>query len=325
MPFRQVAVSGLPAIALRTDELEVVAVPGIGMKLTNLRRPRGREWLWRNDQIPLAQPRETPSFVETADSGGWDECFPTVGACPIPGAPTGSPGLPDHGELWAAAWTSSAYEHAGGVTLAAAAAGSLLPYEFHRELTLDPHEPVVHLRYRVRHTGDSPFPWIWCAHPLFNVQPGTTLELPSLHQVKADAVHGLAELGRGDILSWPEAFGGAAGRFTFPGPGAWAVKLFGDVGPSGRMVLTDPRRGERLEMVVRSDEVSQVGIWINNRGWAPPGRRPYYNLGLEPAIGAPDRLDEAVRDWKAAETLAPGGERGWGLEVRLLEDGENLA
>jgi galactose mutarotase-like enzyme len=321
MPFRQVAVSGLPAIALRTDELEVVAVPAAGMKLTNLRRPRGREWLWRNDQIPLAQPRESTSFVETADSGGWDECFPTVGACPIPGAPAESPHLPDHGELWSATWTSSAYEHADGVTLAAAATGSLLPYEFHRELTLDPHEPVLRVRYRLRHTGDSPFPWIWCAHPLFNVQPGTTIELPSLRQVKVDAVHGLTGLSPGDIVSWPEAFGGAAGRFTFPDRGTWAVKLFGDVGPSGRMVLTDPRHGERLEIVARSEEVSQVGMWINNRGWAPAGRQPYYNLGLEPAIGAPDRLDQAVRDWKTAETLVPGEDRGWGFDVRLLEDG----
>jgi galactose mutarotase-like enzyme len=321
MPFRQVAVSGLPAIALRTDELEVVAVPAAGMKLTNLRRPRGREWLWRNDQIPLAQPRESTSFVETADSGGWDECFPTVGACPIPGAPAESPHLPDHGELWSATWTSSAYEHADGVTLAAAAIGSLLPYEFHRELTLDPHEPVLRVRYRLRHTGDSPFPWIWCAHPLFNVQPGTTIELPSLRQVKVDAVHGLTGLSPGDIVSWPEAFGGAAGRFTFPDRGTWAVKLFGDVGPSGRMVLTDPRHGERLEIVARSEEVSQVGMWINNRGWAPAGRQPYYNLGLEPAIGAPDRLDQAVRDWKTAETLVPGEDRGWGFDVRLLEDG----
>jgi len=323
MPFRQVTVSGLPAIALRTDALEVVVVPAVGMKLTNLRRPRGREWLWRNEQIPLALPRDTGSFVEAADSGGWDECFPTVGACPIPGAPPESPRLPDHGELWSAAWTSSAYEHAGGVTLAASAEGRLLPYEFHRELTLAPNEPVIRLRYRVRHTGDSPFPWIWCAHPLFNVQPGTTLELPSLRQVKVDAVHGLPELGRNDIVSWPDAFGGSGGRFTFPDRGAWAVKLFGDVGPSGRMILTDPRRGERLEMVVRSEEVPQVGIWINNRGWAPPGRQPYHNLGLEPAIGAPDRLDEAVRDWKTAETLQPGTERSWELEVRLPEEEES--
>jgi galactose mutarotase-like enzyme len=323
MPFRQISVSGLPAIALRGGELEVVAAPTVGMKLTNLRRRRGREWLWRNDQVPLAPPGENPSFVETADSGGWDECFPTVGVSPIPGAPEGTPALPDHGELWSAVWTSSVYEHAGGVTLTASTTGRLLPYEFHREATLDRDEPVMRLRYRVRNTGDSPFPWIWCAHPILNVQPGTTLELPSVHQVRLDAVHGLPELSRGDIVGWPGAFGGDGGRFRFPDDGAWAVKLFGYVGPSGRMILTDPRRGERLEMEVRPEEVPQVGIWINNRGWAPPGRSAYCNLGLEPAIGAPDRLDEAVRDWQTAQSLAPGEERSWSVEVRLLEEGES--
>jgi hypothetical protein len=311
MPFRQTVVSGLPAIALRTDELEVVAVPAVGMKLTNLRRTRGREWLWRNG-----------SLTERADSGGWGECFPTVAASPVPGAPPGAPSLPDHGELWSAPWASSAYEHAGGVTLAASAVGRLLPYEFHREATLDPHDPVVRLRYRIRNTGGSPFPWIWAAHPVFSVQAGTTLELPSVRQVKLGAVHGLPELSRGDIMSWPEAFGGEGGRFAFPGGGSWAVKLFGDVGQSGRMIVTDPRRSERLEMVVRPDEVPQVGIWINNRGWAPPGGQPGHNLGLGPAIGAPDRLDEAVHDWNAAQMLRPGEERTWGVEVWLLEEDE---
>ncbi|MGH7579616.1 MAG: hypothetical protein ACREM9_05550, partial [Gemmatimonadales bacterium] len=215
------------------------------------------------------------------------------------------------------------YEHAGGVTLAAAAAGRLLAYEFQRDVTLDPRDPVMRLRYRLRNTGGSSFPWIWSAHPLLNVQPGSTLELPSLRQVRVAAVHGLPELNVGDIASWPEAFGGRDGRFTFPSAGAWAVKLFGDVGPSGRMRLTDPSRGERLEMIVRPEEVSQVGLWINNRGWAPPGRTPYYNLGLEPAIGAPDRLDEAVRDWNMAQSLEPGEERTWGVEVRLVERGED--
>ncbi|HEX2220813.1 MAG TPA: hypothetical protein VHG35_18585 [Gemmatimonadales bacterium] len=326
-PFRQTSVSGHPAIALRGEELEVVVVPTIGMKLTNLRRPRGREWLWRSDQIPLALPEPGASFVETADSGGWDECFPTVAPSPVPGAPAGMPPLPDHGELWSASWSSSVYEHAGGVTLAAAVTGSLLPYEFQREITLHPTEPSLHLRYRVRHTGDAPFPWIWCAHPLFNVQPGTTVEVPTMHQVRLDAVHGGAGHGesgpsRGDIVSWPEAFGGAAGRFTMPAEGAWAVKLFGDVGATGRAILRDPRRGERLEMIVRPEEVPQVGIWINNHGWAPPGRKPYFNLALEPAIGAPDSLDDAVRDWGTAQTLEPGAERSWSLEVRLLEEGE---
>jgi len=321
--FRQTTVSGLPAIVLRGEELEAVVVPSVGMKLTNLRRPRGREWLWRNDQIPLALPRAGSSFVDSADSGGWDECFPTVSPSPVPGAPTESPRLPDHGELWGVPWTSSVYGHAGGVTLAASATGRVLPYEFHRELTVDPFEPLLRLRYRVRNTGPSSFPWIWCAHPLLNVQPGSALEVPTMQQVRVDAVHGIPEIERGDIVGWPGAFGGEAGRFVFPDEGAWAVKLFGDVGTSGRMLVTDPRRGERLEMRVVPQEVPQVGIWINNRGWAPAGHRQYYNLALEPAIGAPDSLEEAVRDWQMAQTLAPGEERSWALDVRLLEEGES--
>ena len=97
MPFRQTTVSGFPAVALRADEIEVVAVPMLGMKLTNLRRHQGREWLWRNEQIPLASPRAGASYAETADSGGWDECFPTVGSSRLPGAPAHAPLLPDHG------------------------------------------------------------------------------------------------------------------------------------------------------------------------------------------------------------------------------------
>jgi galactose mutarotase-like enzyme len=322
VPFRQTTVAGFPAIALRSGEIEVVAVPAIGMKLTHLRRLRGREWLWRSDQTPLALPRPGASYVETADSGGWDECFPTVGPSPIPGAPPGTPELPDHGELWSAEWSSSVYEHAGGTSLAGSARGTALPYEFHRELTLDPVEPVVRLRYLLRHTGSTPFPWIWSAHPLLNVQPGSTLVLPGVSQVRLDAVHGRDDLGRGDTVSWAGAVGGERDRFVFPEPAGWAVKLFGDVGASGRMVLTDPRRGERLELVVRPEAVPQVGVWINCCGWAPSGRKPYYNLALEPCIGAPDRLDEAVREWGTAQMLQPGEERSWTVEAWLLEEGE---
>lgn len=310
MPFRQTSVAGVPAIALRTEELEVVAVPAAGMRLTHLRRPRGREWLWGG------------ASTDGADTGGWDEHFPTVAASPIPGAPPGSPSLPDGGDLRNARWTSFAYDHADGVTLAASATGGLLPYDFHRDVTLDPHQPVMRVRYRLRNTGGSPFPWIWSAHPTFTAQPGTTLELPTVAQVRLDTVHGLSDLAPGDIVSWPGALGGTAGRWTFPAGGSWAAKLFGDIGPSGRMTLTDPRRGERLEMVVDPEEVPQVGIWINNGGPAPTGQEPDRNLALAPSIGAPDRLDQAVREWGTAQTLQPGEVRSWGFQVWLLEEGD---
>jgi galactose mutarotase-like enzyme len=320
MSFRQITVSGFPAVALRSAELEVVAVPSLGMKLTNLRRLNGREWLWRSDQIPLAPPKPGASYVDTADSGGWDECFPTVAPCAVPGAPPGAPMLPDHGELWSAPWTSSVYDHADGTTLTGSARGTMFPYEFHREITLDSREPVARLGYLLRHIGDTPFPWIWSAHPLLNVQPGSVLTLPGIDQVKLAAVHGRQDLNGNDVVSWPGAIGEDAERFTFPAAGAWAIKAFGDLGPEGRMMVTDPRRGERLEFVVRPEEVPQVGVWINCGGWAPPGRTPYYNLALEPCIGAPDRLDLAVLEWRTAQTLHPGEERQWSVDVRLLED-----
>ena len=318
MSYRQTTVSGFPAVALRSDEIEVVAVPAVGLRLTHLRRLRGREWLWRNEQVPLALPRAGASYAETADSGGWVECFPTVEASLIPGAPPGTAPLPDHGELWSADWNSSVYEHADGITLAGTARGMRLPYEFERDVTLMRSEPVVRFRYRLRHTGDAPFPWIWSALPLFNVQPGSALEIPGVHQVKLAAVHGRDDLAPDDIVSWPGAIGGEPAGFVFPEQGGWAVKLFGDSG-AGSLVLTDPRQGERLEIAVTPTEVSQVGIWLNPGGWAPAGRIPYYNLALSPCIGAPDRLEDAVLRWQTAPVLRPGGERAWEISVTLPE------
>ena len=311
MSYRQVQVSGFPAVALRSEQVEVIVIPALAGKLSNLRRLRGREWLWRNDQIPLAPAIAGSSYVETADSGGWDECFPTVGPCPMPGV--AGLVLPDHGELWSLPWDSRVYDFAGGTAFTATTVGQLLPYDFHREVILDRTEPVVRFHYRLRHLGDTPFNWIWSAHPLFNVQPGTMVTLPTVHHVRVDAAVGRPDI-KGATRPWPLE-GGAS--FVFPDTGSWAMKLFGDIGPSGRAILTDPRRGEQLELVMSADAIPQVGMWINCRGWAPAGKEPYYNLALEPCIGAPDRLDDAVESWKLAQLLNPGDVREWGFELRL--------
>ena len=113
------------------------------MRLTNLRRLRGREWLWRNDQIPLAA---TPTRALLRRDGRQRRLGRVLSdgraRRRIPGAPAGTPPLPDRGELWSADWTSSVYEHADGTTLTGTAPGTLLPYEFHREVTLVRDAPV---------------------------------------------------------------------------------------------------------------------------------------------------------------------------------------
>ena len=58
LPFRQTTVAGFPAIALRSERSwRSWRFPSIGMRITHLRRLRGREWLWRSDQIPARRPR----------------------------------------------------------------------------------------------------------------------------------------------------------------------------------------------------------------------------------------------------------------------------
>ena len=44
---------------------------------------------------------------------------------------------------------------------------------------------------------------------------------------------------------------------------------------------------------------------------------PYFNLGLEPCIGAQDSLAEAVTARNLFEILPPRGSRTWWLEVEL--------
>jgi galactose mutarotase-like enzyme len=209
-------------------------------------------------------------------------------------------------------------DHSGGTTITGTVAGARFPCEFQRAITVDAGEPVVRFRYRLRHLGGERFPWIWSAHPLFNVQPGTTLQLPGVSQARVSAAHGRPDAEHGDTLAWPGAVSGEPSVFTMPRRDAgWAMKLFADLGPTGEAILTDPREGERLIFRMDRGTVAQVGVWINCAGWAPAGRTPYFNMAVEPCIGAPDRLDQAVDEWQMAQTLAPGEERTWGVDVHL--------
>lgn len=326
MSLRQLTVSGHPALALSNGEIEVVVAPALGGKLTNLRRSRGREWLWRNPALPLATPERGASYVETADSGGWDECFPTIGPCPMPGARPGEPPLPDHGELWGLPWQHTVKESAAGTTLTGQVEGRLLPYDFTRELFVPATGDWLRSSYQLRHRGTVPFPFVWAAHPLLNVQAGSAISLPSAGRVRVLATHGQVPDGVANASSWPPDGAGAA--WTLPGAAGWAAMLAVDTGASRRVEVADPVRGERLVFEL-GDGVSEVGLWINAGGWAPervngaPGPAPYFNLGVEPCLGAPDRLDRAIERWADAPTLEPGAVRRWSLTVRLPDPADD--
>jgi galactose mutarotase-like enzyme len=305
MPFRQLKVVGLPALSLFNDEIECIVVPSLGGKITNLRRRRGREWLWRHPDRDFADVPVDGSFPDT---GGWDECFPTIAPSPMPGGRPGEPELPDHGELWALPWTNDVLETPVATVLTSRAEGHLLPYEFHRDIVVPNEGAEIRFEYRLVPRGLVPFPFIWAAHPIFSAPAGMTVTLPTVRQMRVDHAVARPDLVADAEVPWP--LDGEAHSWKVPAIGGWSAKLFGDIGASGMVVLTDPTRGEQLEMAVDPGSLPNLGLWIDARGTLA-------RIGVEPCLGAPDRLDRAVKEWGSAALLEPGVSRHWAVTVRL--------
>jgi hypothetical protein len=134
-------IQGFDALQLAHRGARVRVIPELGGKIASLELG-GREWLWTSDVLPYRAPVDGTSYVETADSGGYDECFPAVGACTIPrGIPRwGGIALPDHGELWAQTPT---FAQPSERAITMAWRGRRIPYRFERHLEIDEHGAVV--------------------------------------------------------------------------------------------------------------------------------------------------------------------------------------
>lgn len=318
LPFFSRSKPALPTAAdfgyleLRGGSSRVVLVPSLGGKLTALEMG-GRQWLWSSDVVPLARGVPGTSYLETGDSGGLDECLPTVSSCRVPGwvRTFGGIELPDHGELWSQVPALEVLTSRDGQGARLTWRGVRLPYELQRTVRVTPGGDV-RMEYALVNHGAERLPFLWAAHPMFPLSAHTRLVLPEGARLRVFARH---EIDLGEVRSehrWPFVRGGGKVHdFTAPFEVAkrYACKLFLDV-PEGRVTL---REGD-LELVATFDptQVTHVGLWINKRGWTPFRREePYQNLGLSPGIGAPDSLSEALGDWKSAAWLEPGGERRW--------------
>lgn len=336
----------LDVLTLTGGGAHVEIHPALGGKIGALRLA-GREWLWTNDQLPRVAPTpdvaadDDASYVETADTGGYDECLPTVGACTVDVPGTGRVALPDHGELWSQPGVTERLPSADGSAAAVTRwTGRRLAYAFSRTLTVGT-DGAVRIDYALTSRAAEAMPFLWSAHPLLAFTPDTRLDLPIAARVRVAAEHGITFGGEGAEHRWPvlrvgdaqtTRFGPRELDFTRPaavahmlaasegGAAGYACKLFLDLPRAsvGRTVrLGVEQAGARLEVEVDPGEVPHLGLWLNHGGWTPTrDRRPYYNLGFEPCLGVPDALDAALGHWQGASWLAPGDTRRWTLTWR---------
>ena len=314
-------IQGFRALHIANQVLSLTIIPDLGGKISSMRDLRnGREWLWTNPQLPYRQHDYGTSYVQEADTGGWDECFPTVSACYYPLSPWKGRSIPDHGEIWPLQWSIEC--NGDGVTtliihMQAQSVG--LPYVFRRTITVTAGSPSLRFDYRVESQSDSDMGFIWSSHPLFAIEPGMRVQLPDNTRMniwlgipaqlepqsgeQAWPAHAKLDGHEWDLSSMPDE------------TASIGIKLWSQPLAQGYAALL-ARDGE-FRFTFDTVQLSQVGLWINARAYSGMAGNPYYNLALEPCIGAQDSLEDAIEKYQRYATLPAYGTKEWWLEVHL--------
>lgn len=205
---------------------------------------------------------------------------------------------------------------------AGAVAGRGCAYRLHRSITLAPGAAMLRVDYRLTSMADAGIAYIWSAHPLFAIEPGMCMLLPvdtRMHPWLSIPPDFLSLEDEGTGYMWPVR--GAVRGTTLdlnqiPEPTAGvAIKLWSEPLTRGYVALV-ASDGE-FRFTFDPAQLPPVGLWLNAGGWSGTEGKPYYNLALEPCIGAQDSLEEAVTRYEQYKRLSPGVVHEWWLDVRL--------
>lgn len=309
---------GFAAVRVNTGPLALTLVPELGGKITSLRDERtGREWLWRHPRLAYQRVPHLSSYVATADTGGWDECFPSVAACQYPTAPWQGVEIQDHGELWSQTAATEIVENAEVVELRSRWWGVALPYCFERTLQLTANSSRARVNYSARNTSAEWVQFVWCIHPLLAIEPGMELHLPAAARFNVNGTVPPNILTQTNHLAYPFAMPGVKFPHLPETTAGRAIKIWSDPLPVGEGQAALKAHDGQLRMRWDTALLPQVAVWMNFGAWAADGSAAYYNLGLEPCIGAQDSLAEAVTEHKLFASLPPHGTQTWWLEIEL--------
>jgi galactose mutarotase-like enzyme len=299
---------GFDAWQMENEQIRVVIVPALGAKIASLvDKTAGYEWL-APPTNPVRERRYADVFTDH-DLAGWDEMFPTISMCPSPH--NRAIELPDHGEVWALSWEVLSQSPQ---LIKLQVQGRALDYLLTRTASL--LEDGFRLEYTLENLNGKPFPFLWAAHPLFNADSSTVIELPP-EITRVINVAERPDLGGVDApLSWPAA--------ALANGGEKRLDRVGDASrKDSRKVYVPPEQpvdsaclyqesiGRRLCLRWDSGVAPYLGIWVDEGTYTRPS-----TAALEPASGYYDSLALAQQNQRAA--IAPiSGPVQWWLDVRL--------
>lgn len=324
-------------VVIQAGACSVTLMPALGGKIGSLRV--GANELLQGPLKPL-QPRTRSMAFSDADASGWDECLPSVAACQIQ-TEAGQANIPDHGDLWQLPWQVL---HASPDSATMRVTCFSLPLQLTRSVILTETSPGwrLQLLYSLVNLGAYRVPWSWCAHPLFAVDPGDRIVLPSSIQKVQIEGSGNHRLGRnGDVIPWPLAPTHTSSQadlsLALSADTAVGDKLFAgpfDSGPfdsrpfDSRPFDSEPASsrsgawasleraaiGLRLTVKFEPSLTPYLGLWLCYGGWPDAPGAKQMCVALEPATAPTDSLAE-TGPW--SRTLEPGESFTWPMELQI--------
>lgn len=318
--------SGLRAVRLQNERMSVSLLPEAAGKIAELiDRRSGRNWLWQNPHLPIRRPVYGSDYGSELDSGGWDEILFSTSPCDV-GLPDGTQySIPDHGDLVGQMWKveESAVLESGNAVCHLTTAGRVFDFRWSRVAILDAERPLLTLEYSLENTGNPPWPWAWCAHPLIAVERGMRIELPAGQEFRVADSMQLNFNPSDRKFAWPRLPLRDGGEIDLSAsfgsrsePDRFAAKLFVRSASPGTASISAANGTERLKIRYDERQLPWLGLWINNRAWSGCGSQPHLNLGLEPSTSPCESLTESIAEgW--TEQLEPGKIRTWSLSIEV--------
>ena len=291
MNWEKTTLGDLTSLCLSEGNWVVKLFPELGGKIYSICW-QGRELLAANPRKPFRRAQYAAPYAEY-DASGFDECFPTIGPCQYPAYPWTGVDLPDHGELWSLPWVDQIQDDACRLRVH----GVRLPYTFSKSIAFA-ENGALRFHYCLSNPTQFDLQYLWSAHPLLAPRAGMRILLPQGTRVLVDWSKDsrLGEMGAQH--DWPLTLDTAGKpvdlRLILGAEAGTVEKLYTTSLSEGWCALYNPSDGCYTAFTFSTAQVPTVGLSINLGGW-PVDEPGYYNLGLEPCSGYPDRLDLGVQ------------------------------
>lgn len=289
---------GFTSIILESEQIRIETVPKLGGKLVSIvNKTTEKEWMLDSGDRALQVPEYGSTFTDW-DMSGWDECFPTIAACPW--ELDKRVNVPDHGEVWALPWAYTIEEN----EIICLVKSPQLPYCFTRRISFTAGDRV-RLTYQIENTSDQSIPFLWVPHPQFAITEPTRILLPAEMEELLCVYEGHT-LKNGASYPWKDVsllspvVTGDGRKFYYNGPVSegWSGLLGED---SGNFLLVS----------VSPEKVPYLGVWIDEGMF-----NDRVTCALEPSIGYYDSLEMAV-DNGTAQWIAAKTSYEWHVELIL--------